>query len=212
MKENKKKLTIFTLLALLISVGLMSIAYLTKPTETLTNTFTVGKIDAEIEEPNYPEEDPEIIPGTFVAKDPTVTVKANSVDSYVYIAVKSYLVHGDPLVDAANYYHGAGTDPLDPGFSNLWTEVEIEVGLDYIMYIYRFNTTVAKSALDQEILPTLFTGVGFDQTLTAADLLAIAPQDSQVIKVKAFVHQVAGQTLGEVNDYVTNFFKDGTNW
>lgn len=81
---NKKLITAASIaLAACVAIG-GTIAYLTAKTDTITNTFTVGKVDINLTET---ERTYKMIPGTTLDKDPTVTVEAGSEDSWVFVKV-----------------------------------------------------------------------------------------------------------------------------
>ena len=130
-----------------VGVG-ATLAYLTDTTETLTNTFTLGKTDIEIDEPEW-EEPEDIVPGQEIAKDPTVTVMAKSVDSYVFMSVS-----GIDAMEAAGFEVGE--------FNAAWVKADDAEGKDGI-YVYsdaNGPAVVAKSDEDQE-LPALFEKVTY---------------------------------------------------
>ena len=97
----KKKILLVGLLVVLVaavSVGL-TVAYLTSA-DTVTNTFTVGDVEIALDEAAVNENGEAIegaarvkantyklIPGHTYVKDPTVTVKAGSAESYVRMLV-----------------------------------------------------------------------------------------------------------------------------
>ncbi len=87
-KFNKKMGLRMGALALLgvIAIG-GSLAYLTDSEQTV-NKFQVGKVDIELEEPNWNEEENQKIePSQVIPKDPTVSnVGVN--DAYVYVEVQ----------------------------------------------------------------------------------------------------------------------------
>ena len=65
-----------------------TVAWLTAKTTTITNTFTVGDINIGLTEPNAPADyDFDFVPGDKLAKDPTVTVTANSEACYLFVKV-----------------------------------------------------------------------------------------------------------------------------
>ena len=92
-------------LALVCAIG-GTLAFLVAESDTVTNTFTYGKIEIELWENEVDENgvlDPEakdydgivyekIVPGDVVNKNPTVTVKAGSEECYVYVKVTNTLV------------------------------------------------------------------------------------------------------------------------
>ena len=61
-----------------------TLAWLTDKTDPVTNTFTVGDINIELKETTS---DYKMVPGNTIAKDPKVTVKANSEDCYLFVKV-----------------------------------------------------------------------------------------------------------------------------
>ena len=95
MKTKSKALLLTLCAVLLIAASVLgTMAYLTS-TDTVTNTFTVGKVEIKLDEtdvtnPNGPRvkaNSYKLMPGTTYTKDPTVTVKAGSEDSYVRMKV-----------------------------------------------------------------------------------------------------------------------------
>ena len=80
----KKKLT--TVLAIVLVVALSvagTYAYLTSKTATITNTFTVGKVNITLAETTGPEY--QLIPGKEYKKDPVVTVEDGSEKCYLFV-------------------------------------------------------------------------------------------------------------------------------
>ena len=85
--KTKSKALLLTLCAVLLVAAsvLGTMAYLTS-TDTVTNTFTVGKVEIKLDEtdvtnptgPRVQANSYKLMPGTTYTKDPTVTVKAGS--------------------------------------------------------------------------------------------------------------------------------------
>lgn len=100
MKTKSKALLLTLCAVLLIAASVLgTMAYLTS-TDTVTNTFTVGKVEikldkAKVNADGIPVEGAarvqansyKLMPGTTYTKDPTVTVKAGSEESYVRMKV-----------------------------------------------------------------------------------------------------------------------------
>lgn len=99
--KTKSKALLLTLCAVLLVAAsvLGTMAYLTS-TDTVTNTFTIGKVEIKLDEAKVnangiPVEGAarvtgnsyKLMPGTTYTKDPTVTVKAGSEESYVRMKV-----------------------------------------------------------------------------------------------------------------------------
>lgn len=61
-----------------------TLAWLTATTDEVTNTFTVGDINITLDETTS---DYKMIPGYTIAKDPKVTVAANSEKCYLFVKV-----------------------------------------------------------------------------------------------------------------------------
>ena len=90
----KKKLTAVALVVCMLAIMLVgaSLAYFTDK-DTKTNTFTMGKVDIELSEPNWDIADGnkdgsmKVFPGVTYAKDPTITVVEGSEDCYLIATV-----------------------------------------------------------------------------------------------------------------------------
>lgn len=96
----KKVFTVMLAVVLLVgcSIG-ATLAWLTATTNTVKNTFTVGKVDITLQEHEYIESSNtlgdktvlansyKLIPGTEMPKDPFVTVKAGSEKCWVFVCV-----------------------------------------------------------------------------------------------------------------------------
>lgn len=83
----KKKILVACLcvaLAVLTIAG-TTLAYLTATTGPVTNTFTVGNIDITLTETTT---DYKMVPGSPIAKDPKVTVKAGSEACWLFVKVE----------------------------------------------------------------------------------------------------------------------------
>ena len=81
----KKKLMTVLALVLVIAMSVAgTYAYLTHITDPITNTFTVGNIDIGLAETatNF-----KMVPGCDIAKDPKVTVEANSEDCWLFVKI-----------------------------------------------------------------------------------------------------------------------------
>ena len=79
-----KTLTLFGLIGALTVGG--TAAYLTDFDQE-TNTFTVGKVDIDVEEPNWkPDDHDKIVPTEEMKKDPQITNNGKN-DAFVYLEV-----------------------------------------------------------------------------------------------------------------------------
>ena len=113
MKTSMKALTLVLCAVLLVCASVMgTLAYLKFTTQTVKNTFTIGKVEIKLDETDvdvYGKKDSDtrvlaneykLLPGHTYTKDPMVTVLANSEDSYIRMMVtinwkKDYTPAGD---------------------------------------------------------------------------------------------------------------------
>ena len=84
MKKKIVSLVLVFALALALGIG-GTVAWLTAQTTEVVNTFTVGDINLTLAESVANAFD--IVPGDVKAKDPTVTVAANSENCYVFVKI-----------------------------------------------------------------------------------------------------------------------------
>lgn len=175
----KKKALLLVLAAVVLvaaSIG-GTLAWL-QDSATVTNTFTVGKVDIDLTEPDwtqagYTDQNPaKIVPGVEIPKDPTVTVKAGSEECWVFVKV-------DNQVNATV----ANAVSLNIDTTN-WN-VHSSSGS---VTVYVYKSTVPTPGADLP-LPDLFTKVTPDKMLTAAQ---VASLNSKTIVVTAYAIQAAG--------------------
>ena len=135
------------LVVALASVG-GTIAWLTATTTPVTNTFTVGNIDIALAETtsNY-----KMVPGNTIAKDPTVTVKANSETCWLFVKIEE----SDNLKSYIDYSVAEG-----------WTALTGVTGV-YYREVAATTTDTAFSVLTSD-------QVTVKNTVTKADMDAIA--------------------------------------
>lgn len=191
----KKKILVACLcvaLAVLTIAG-TTLAYLTSH-DQVTNTFTVGNVritldEAQVNADGKPiNEDGTIvtdlakadrvkansyklIPGHTYTKDPTVTVKAPSEESYVRMLVTVTFDKQLTETQLATELDNIFTD-----YSTNWgrsaKQIETVDGKTVITYEYRYSTTVSAATEDIK-LPALFTGIAIPNTWTGDDLAAL---------------------------------------
>lgn len=67
-----------------------TLAWLTSSTAPVTNTFTVGKVEIDLTEPQWTDlhaNGAKMVPGCTITKDPKVTVKAGSEPCYLFVKI-----------------------------------------------------------------------------------------------------------------------------
>ncbi len=229
MKSSKKILALAMSAAVVTSIAAAgTLAYLTSQ-DTAVNTFTVGKVDIEIDESKVgpdgkiiPGEAPvkqneyvDVLPGDVLDKDPAVTVKGGSADCYVYVAVWNCLANASGQ-DVLEYVDWEANDENWEWVTEYlpWEAPAIEV--------YRYDGVLAEEGLvkssNEDIqLGTVFVNnqVKIKGSATADDLADIyAP----VILVKGFAIQadnleadgMAGRDAADA--MAEEFFTNLGNW
>ena len=187
MKKFKALLVVACALLLVVASVFGTMAYLTS-TDTVTNTFTVGKVAIKLDEakvdadgkPVTPAErvkknSYKLLPGHTYTKDPTVTVEAGSEASYVRQMVT---VTFDKVLTDAQL--ATQLDGIFTGYDANWVrndkkvETKTKDGAKYtvITYEYRYKDKVAATTTDTK-LPALFTEIKVPETWTNDDLAAI---------------------------------------
>jgi len=112
---KKRIIAICTVVALIALVATATLAYMTD-TDTATNTFTIGKVDITLDEPNWDPDNNKLIPGTYLDKDPTVTVESGSEDAYVFVSVE--INEFDSFLAIAANELGVSVDDLVDGLAD----------------------------------------------------------------------------------------------
>ena len=205
--KTKSKALLLTLCAVLLVAAsvLGTMAYLTSSAE-VKNTFTIGKVEIKLDEtdvtnptgPRVTANSYKLMPGTTYTKDPTVTVKAGSEESYVRMKV--------------TFNNAAALMEMLPSADNLedYTPAEIALIKKIAPILFLTNYT----AVDTGWLPE-YTMFGMEKTLadpnyfvydaandpttvtaTTADVTLPALFDT--IKVP---EHVTGEQLAELNNF-----------
>lgn len=175
----KKLLLILASTVVVLASVAGTLAWLTSSTATLNNTFTVGDLTITLEEPNFPE-DPKIVPGSEVPKDPIVTLAEGSEASYVFMKVEIGATLLSEAIQSIDYNTTA------------WTKGTGTSGNGVPENVYFRQETAAEAERD---LPALFTKVLFKNTITGARLTQICEgydgHPAEGIKVTAYAIQSA---------------------
>lgn len=141
-------------------VGCMTIggvsAYFTDG-DTVTNTFTVGKVKMTLTEPAYPgDQSPEVtnlVPNEEIAKDPTVTNSGEN-DEYVFLEVfvpYASLVTADPVtgekraaanIELFSYVVNDGWYEMEDSESAAQSAAHVKEG--YVRHLYAYASASGK--------------------------------------------------------------------
>ena len=104
--------TLVALLSLVLLLGCSlggTLAWLSDSTDPVINTFTVGDVNIELDETTGTEY--KIVPGVNIAKDPKVTVKANSEACWLFVKIEESANWPDELT----YAVATGWEELEGG-------------------------------------------------------------------------------------------------
>ena len=160
---KKKTLALVLALTLLVA-GVVggTLAWLTDQTAEVKNTFTVGDINIGLTETTT---DYKMVPGNTIAKDPTVTVKANSEACWLFVKV----TESTDLKDFITYAIAEG-----------WTALS---GVDGVYY-----REVPASAADQTFSVLAGDAVAVKSDVTRT-MLETAKTDAPTLTFKAYAIQ-----------------------
>lgn len=168
--------TLVALLSLVLLLGCSlggTLAWLADSTGPVTNTFTVGDIDITLVETT---EDYKIVPGVNIAKDPKVTVLANSEACWLFVKIE----------ESANW-----PDELTYTIADDWTELTGVTGV----YYREVDAETAKNGDNWQVLAgdtTYPDGVvNVSDTLTKGDLQEFA-SDKPTLTFTAYAVQREG--------------------
>ena len=128
-KSASQKLTVVLLAVILVlccTIG-GTLAFLSAESGTVTNTFTVGKIEIELKEHELLEDGTlgaaevnenayKILPGATQNKDPFVRVKVGSEKCYVYVCIENQL-GANLTYNIGNEWAEVGNRIADSGLS-----------------------------------------------------------------------------------------------
>lgn len=144
---KKKALALVLALTLLVA-GVVSgtLAWLTDQTDEVKNTFTVGDINIGLTETTA---DYKMVPGNTIAKDPTVTVKANSEACWLFVQV----TESTDLKDFITYAIAEGWTAL-PGVDGVYYREVPASAADQTFSVLAGDAVTVKSDVTRTMLET----------------------------------------------------------
>ncbi|QNM08278.1 TasA family protein [Wansuia hejianensis] len=184
MKRGTKTIMLAAALAGVLIVGGVS-AYFTDA-DTATNTFTVGKISLDLQEPSWnPDQVKDLTPNQVVQKDPQIKNDGIN-DEFVFLEVTVPYKNVVTVNDAGVKQTAADTELVKYTVNAGWTELgsgEKDTVAETVLHRYVYGTDQACTALAKDqVTPALFDSITVanvveDQTLE---------QTTQNIQVEAF--------------------------
>ncbi len=188
---KRKKLIIAAVVMLLVFLVGGAIAFFTD-TDSKTNTFTVGKVDITLTEPNWVATNAEnLLPGATVTKDPTVTLASDSADAYVFVKVEV------PCVGSGNTLRELFTYTTASGWSELSEAAVACTAGGKATHVYAHTAAMTKNES-----ATLFSSVKLDENLTETEAGALTTIEMPINAYAIQKDNVAGATY---TVYSTNF-------
>ena len=146
-RELSGKLVV-AMLAVTLLIGCAiggTVAWLSDKTTAVTNTFTYGDINIELNETKPANQQAKIIPGVNIEKDPKVTVKANSEACWLFVKIKEEnwptLTETDRTIKKVSYDIATDWKPLEGQAGVYYREVDAttaNAGVSY--YILKGDT------------------------------------------------------------------------
>lgn len=142
---KKKTLALVLALTLLVA-GVVggTLAWLTDRTAEVKNTFTVGDINIGLTETTT---DYKMVPGNTIAKDPTVTVKANSEACWLFVKVTK----SENLDTFITYAIAEGWTAL-PGVDGVYYREVPASNADQTFPVLAGNAVTVKDTVTKEML------------------------------------------------------------
>ena len=236
-KMKKRQLAISV--AACAMVGALAVggtmAYLTD-NESATNTFTVGKVQVDLTEPNYPGNESQdvknLVPNQELQKDPKVTNTGVN-DAIVYmtveVPVKDVTVVGADGIKGAKektelfwFKDTADTQGTFANhFSDQWMELTSKGEKDAATgdtnkYVFAYKTAVAKDAATDNLFDKVQLKNIIENEVTAGEaqnikVTAYAIQASEVLEDDTDLTDTLNEeTLGKIYDIYLKQNQDGT--
>ena len=188
-KLRKALLLVLALVAVCIASVFGTLAYL-KATQSVSNTFSVGDIGMTLDEADITATDGsrtttgnnyKLIPGQTYAKDPTVTILADSESCYV----RALVTVKEATAFETAFGVAAGTLQLSDISSDIsadWIYVgkTVDATNDSVTFEYRYKDVVAGAATDT-ILPAVFSTITVPGTADGAAIAALANAGIDVV-------------------------------
>lgn len=218
-RRMQKMLIMVAALTLVLGVAIGgTVAYLVATTAQVQNTFTVGKIEIDLDEAPVVDNKEttgdrvkanayKVIPGDVIDKDPTVTVKSGSEKCYVFVLVTNSVAvnkDGDTGADLATPLNVASWTA-----NAAWSPIATKTAADgTVKTLYVYGTADAGTEVDatatEKVLAPVFEEVTISNAVTEKNIETITTADK--ILVDAYAHQSENVQFATVKTTAINFF------
>lgn len=157
MIKNKKMVKGIALAAMLVALAAGGTAAYLTDFETATNSFTVGKVDIELDEPNWkPEDNTKIVPTQVIKKDPFIKNRGIN-EAFVYLEVSVPVRNVITAAQDGTRNALAKTELFSYTKNKEWTQLERKAIGQNMVYTYAYNHILKPG----EKTTTLFNTVTF---------------------------------------------------
>lgn len=169
------------LAALVLSAGIGgTVAYLVASSRLVENTFTVGKVSLTLTETTGT--DYSLLPGTEQMKDPVVTVKAGSEESWLFVQMEK-----SPDFDRYCRFEMREEWTLLDGETGIYYQIVPASAVDRVYRILKNDRVFVFETLTEEVLAAVTEVPTLDVTAFAVQRDGIStPQEAwQILKEEA---------------------------
>lgn len=150
MKKRYVWLFVSAALVLTVAVG-ATLALLVTSSNTVQNTFTIGKVELELTETTGTEY--KMAPGVTIVKNPTVTLKANSEDCWVFVKIQK----SADFDSFCSYSVADGWTALT-GYDGVYYQKCEKAAADRSFKVLKNDRVTVKSTLTEEQLNAITVG------------------------------------------------------
>lgn len=179
MKLNRKWLMVIALVMSLTMATAGTLAYLTD-NDSATNTFTIGDVDIELEEPSWdPEDEPTLLPGVEIEKDPQIR-NAGNTEAWVWMEI---------VIPAELY------DIIELDYStNGWTKGAVTTNEDGDkVVLMKYDSKLAAGATTT---PPAFTTVSIPTSVTEL------PEGMETADIVVNAYAIQAEKIGSIEDAI----------
>lgn len=186
MKKNRKIVKGAAISAMVVALAAGGTAAYLTDFETATNSFTVGKVDIELDEPNWkPGNNTSIVPTQVIKKDPYIKNKGVN-EAFVYLEVSVPVRNVITVAKDGTRNAQAKTELFSYAKNSEWTQLERQEVGQNMVYTYAYNHILKPG----EKTTTLF------DTVTFANIIE-GQLDTQQLDMPVRAYAIQSTNTGE---------------
>ncbi len=177
-------------------------AYLTDYDKTV-NEFTVGKVDIELQEPNWkPEENTKLEPSQQIRKDPQVKNIGKN-DAFVYLEVSIPMADVITADEAGNRIDRKNTELFTFTKKADWTSLETKTSGQNKIYTFAYNKILKPGQTSTTLFDTItFANIIEGQLDTRQFTVPVRAYSIQTVNTGGDAGTVAQQAAAAYQKYV----------